>query len=160
MASDVSYIELEFANDDERLHAAAADLVISKKSPRCILKQGPYSYKIEGGTGGSLCYRKGNTGDWIDIARWVFYGASLTVIYRKPSWLRPMYERLFTNMNFASVGFGEHTISVTDIQGETMRHKRFHLIPPGAMTKVLVDKLHFTQQHAERLMNELKISGA
>jgi hypothetical protein len=160
MASDVSYVELEFADDDRRLHAAAADLVISKKSPGCILKQAPYSYRIEGGTGGSLSYRKGSTGDWIDIARWVFYGASLTVIYRKPSWLRPMYERLFTNMNFASVQFGEHTISVTDTQGKTMRHKRFHLIPPGAMTKVLVDKFHFTQQHAELLMNELKISGA
>jgi hypothetical protein len=160
MASDVPYIELEFADDDERLHAAAADLVISKKGPRCILKQGPYSYKIEGGTGGSLCYRKGNTGDWIDVATWVFYGAWLTVIYRKPSWLRPMYERLFTNMNFASVKFGEHTIGVTDTQGRTMRHKRFRLIPPGAMTKVLVDKFHFTQDHADRLMTELKMPGA
>jgi hypothetical protein len=158
--SDVSYIELEFAHDDKRLHAAAADLVISKKSPRCILKQGAYSYKIEAGTGGSLCYRKGSTGDWIDVARWVFYGACLTVIYRKPLWLRPMYERLFANMNFCSVDFGEHTISVTDTQGKTMRHKRFRLIPPGAMTKVLVDKLRFTEERAERLLSELKMSGA
>jgi hypothetical protein len=71
-----------------------------------------------------------------------------------------MYERLFTNMNFASVGFGEHTIRVTDTQGKPMRHKRFYLIPPGAMTKVLVDKFHFTQDHADRLMNELKMPGA
>jgi len=157
--TDTPYVHLEFAEHDKSLHSAAAELLLSKKEHRYILKEGLYSYKIDGGTSGCLYYRKGTRGDWIDIARWGFYGAYLRVLYRKPLWLRPMYESLFTKMNFTSVTFSEHTIGVTDTEGDTIHHKRFRLIPPGAMTKMLVDKFRFTEEHAQRLLSELKMSG-
>jgi hypothetical protein len=158
--TDTPYVHLEFPEGNKSLHSTAAQLLLSKKEHRYILKQGLYSYKIEGGTDGCLYYRKGSRGEWIDIARWAFYGGYLRVLYRKPFWLQPMYESLLTRMNFTSVRFGEHTISVTDTEGNTIHHKRFRLIPPGAMTKVLVDKFHFTQERADGLMNELNLSGA
>jgi len=157
--TDTPYVHLEFAEHDKSLHSAAAELLLSKKEHRYILKEGLYSYKIDGGTSGCLYYRKGTRGDWIDIARWGFYGAYLRVLYRKPLWLRPMYESLFTKMNFTSVTFSEHTTGVTDTEGDTIHHKRFRLIPPGAMTKMLVDKFRFTEEHAQRLLSELKMSG-
>lgn len=158
--TDTTYVHREFPEHDKSLHSAAAELLLSKKKCRYILKQGLYSYKIEGGTDGCLYYRKGSSGDWIDIARWGFYGAYLRVLYRKPFWLRPMYESLFTKMNFASVTFGEYSISVTDTEGNTIHHRRFRLIPPGAMTKMLVDRFRFTEEHAERVLSELKMPGA
>ncbi|HJX69961.1 MAG TPA: hypothetical protein VJ441_02585 [Dehalococcoidia bacterium] len=144
----------DFEFSDKAIHELAAAILLSREDSEVVLAQGEYSYKIKGDGDGYLYYRKGNR-DWVLIANWCFYGLYIVVRYRKPMWLRPMYESLFRQMNFVSILFGEHSIEAVTTSGGIMRSRRFRLSPPFALEEVVTKKFGYSLEKIETLKAEL-----
>lgn len=147
---------LDFDPGDLAIHEFATNILLGKQDIEGVLAQGEYSYKVKGGECGCLCYRKGNR-DWIMIANWCFYGLYIVVRYRKPLWLRPMYQSLFAKMNFVSVTFQDHAIEIAGKGGEVLSSRRFRLSPPLAFEEVMTEKFGYSPQSVENLKLELNI---
>ena len=139
-----------FDLDNESIHELSAAILLSKEDAEIVLGEGDYFYKVKGGEGGHLFYRKGNR-DWVLIANWCFYGLYIVVRYRKALWLRPMYRILFTQMNFVSVTFYDYSVELVDTSGEILRSRRFRLSPPQALEEVMADKFGYSPQKVEDL---------
>lgn len=146
----------DFDFSDETIHELAAAILLSKEDSEIVLAQDDYSYKIKGGENGYLCYRKGNR-EWVLIANWCFYGLYIVVRYRKPLWLRPMYESLFAQMNFVSVTFHDYSIELVATDGEILRGRRLRLSPPHALDEVMTEKFGYSPQKVEDLKLKLII---
>lgn len=144
----------DFDSSDEAIHELAAAILLSKEDAEIVLAQGEYFYKVKGGADGYLCYRKGNR-DWVLIANWCFYGLYIVVRYRKPIWLRPMYQNLFAQMNFVSVTFHDYSIGLLGTDGQILRGRRLRLCPPSAFREVMTSKFGYTQEEAEALKVKL-----
>lgn len=144
----------DFEFSDETIHELAAAILLGKEESEVALAQGEYSYKVKGGEDGYLYYRKGN-GDWILVANWCFYGLYIVVRYRRPLWLRPMYQSLFTQMNFISVTFLDHSIELVGTDGEILRGRRLRLSPPSAFREVMTNRFGYTEEEAEALKVKL-----
>ncbi len=147
----------DFDVSDNLIHELAAAILLSKDDSGLMLTQGKYVYQVKGGGGGYLYYKKGDKQDWILVATWCFYGLYIVVRYRKPLWLRPMYESLFRQMNFVSILFGEHSIEAVATNGEIMRSRRFRLSPPSALNKVMTEQFGYSQEKVETLQAELNL---
>lgn len=144
----------DFEFSDEAIHELAAATLLSKEDAEILLAQGEYSYKVKGGEDGHLCYRKSNR-DWVLIANWCFYGLYIAVRYRKPVWLRPMYQSLFAQMNFVSITFHDYSIELVGTDGEIIRGRRLRLCPPSAFREVMTSKFGYTEEEAEALKVKL-----
>ena len=144
----------DFEFSDEAIHELAAAILLSKEDSEIVLAQGEYSYKVKGGEDGYLCYRKGNR-NWVLIANWCFYGLYIVVRYRRPLWLRPMYQSLFAQMNFVSVTFHDYSIELVGTDGEILRGRRLRLCPPSAFREVMTSKFGYTEEEAEALKVKL-----
>jgi len=144
----------DFEFSDEAIHEIAAAILLSEEDSEIVLAQGQYFYKVKGGQDGALSYRKGNR-DWILVANWCFYGLYIVVRYRKPAWLRPMYQNLFTLMNFVSVAFDDYSIELVGTDGEILRGRRLRLCPPHAFEEVMTSKFGYSQNKAEDLKAKL-----
>jgi len=145
-----------FYGSDEAIHEIATAILLSKEDTEIVLGDGQYFYKVKGGESGHLFYRKGNR-DWFLIANWCFFGLYIVVRYRKAFWLRPMYRRLFAQMNFGSVTFHDYSIELVGTSGETLRSRRFRLSPPQALEEVMADKFGYSPQKVEDLKAEVGI---
>ena len=145
-----------FNSSDDAIHELAAAILLSKEDSEIVLPHGGYFYKVRGGGDGYLHYRKGNR-DWVLIANWSFYGLYIVVRYRKPLWLRPMYQSLFAKMNFVSVIFHDYSIELVGTRGETLRSRRFRLNPPGALEQVMSEKFGYSPEKVEHLKVELNL---
>jgi len=139
---------------DDSIHELAAAILISREDAEIVLAQGEYFYKVRGGEDGHLYYRKGNR-DWVLIANWCFYGLYIVVRYRRPLWLRPMYQSLFKQMNFTSVTFDDSSIELVGTDGEILRGRRLRLSPPSAFREVMTSKFGYTEEEAEALKVKL-----
>lgn len=138
-----------FDISDDTIHRFAVTLLLSSYSSKYVLTQGSYTYRVKGGTDGHLYYRKGETGKWVLIANWCFYGLYIVVRYRKPIWLRPMYSNLFAKMNFASATFNDYSIELVDSDGQTLRSRRFRLSPPSAFSRVISEKFGYSEEQIQ-----------
>lgn len=136
---------------DETIHKFAVTLLLSRYEAECILMQDNYAYRVKGGADGHLYYRKGETGNWVLITNWCFYGLYIVVRYRKPVWLRPMYESLFAKMSFVSVNFQDYSIELVSSDGQTLRSRRFRLSPPSAFGKVMSEKFGYSEEQVHFL---------
>jgi len=145
-----------FEFSDEAIHELAVVILLGKQDSEIVFAQGEYSYKVKGGEDGYLCYRKGNR-EWVLIANWCFYGLYIVVRYRKPLWLRPMYESLFAQMNFVSVTFHDYSIELVATDGEILRGRRLRLSPPHALEEVMTEKFGYSPQKVEDLKLKLSI---
>jgi len=145
----------EFDISDDSIHKFAVTILLSKYDSELILTHGKFAYRVMGGRDGHLYYKKGNNGNWILIANWCFYGLYIVVRYRKPAWLRPMYETLFAKMNFVSTIFDEYSIEIVGTDGQILRSRRFRLSPPSALDKVMSEKFGYTEEKIQRLKAEL-----
>ena len=144
------------AASDETIHELAVAILLSKEDSEIVFAQGEYSYKVKGGEDGYLCYQKGNR-HWVLIANWCFYGLYIVVRYRKPLWLRPMYQSLFTQMNFVSVTFHDYSIELVGTGGETLRSRRLRRSPPHGLEEVMTEKFGYSPQNVEDLKIKLGI---
>lgn len=144
------------AASDEAIHEVAATILLSKEDAEIVLAQGEYYYKVKGGEDGYLYYRKGDR-EWILVANWCFYGLYIVVRYRKPLWLRPMYQSLFAQMNFVSVTFHDYSIELVGTDGEILRSRRFRLSSPHALEEVMTEKFGYSPQKVEDLKLRLSI---
>ncbi len=142
---------INYEASDETIHEFAVAHLLGESNSELTLVQGNYAYKVSGGKGGLLYYRKGAKYDWILIANWCFYGLYIVVRYRKPVWLRPMYESLFGKMNFGFITFKDYSIELIDSGGQMLRSRRFRLSPPSAFDEVMVEKLGFSQEQIQSL---------
>lgn len=147
--------ERNFDTSDQAIHKLAATILLSQYDSEFVFTQGNYAYKIRGGKGGVLYYRKGIKTEWILIANWCFYGLYMVVRYRKPIWLRPMYTSLFTKMHFTSVTFEDYNIELVSSDGQTLRSRRFSLSPPSAFNEVMSEKFGYSEEQVELLKTEL-----
>jgi hypothetical protein len=138
------------------IHELAVVILLSKEDSEIVLAQDDYSYKVKGGQDGYLCYRKGNR-EWILVANWCFYRLYIVVRYRKPIWLRPMYQSLFAQMNFVSVTFDDYSIELVGTDGEILRGRRLRLSPPHALEEVMSEKFGYSPQKVEDLKLKLGI---
>lgn len=145
-----------FEFSDDAIHELAAAILLSKEDSEIVLAQDEYSYKVRGGQDGYLYYRKGNR-DWVLIANWCFYGLYVVVRYRKPLWLRPMYQSLFAQMNFAFVTFHDYSIELVGTDGEILRGRRLRLSPPQALEEVMTEKFGYSPHKVEDLKLKLGI---
>ena len=141
----------------DAIHELAPAILLSEQSSEFTLSQGKYAYRVKGGKGGYLCYKKSATDSWILIANWCFYGLYIVVRYRKPLWLRPMYRSLFAKMNFDLVSFHDHSIEAAGIDGESLRGRRLRLSPPFAFEEVMVEKFGYSPQKVGELKQKLKL---
>jgi hypothetical protein len=147
----------DFDISDGFIHELASAILLGGSSSEFMLTQGKYTYRVAGGSDGHLYYRK-ETGDhWILIANWCFYGLYIVVRYRRPLWLRPMYQILFAKMNFVSVTFFDHGIELVGTEGEVLKGRKFRLSPPSALTKVMSEKFGYTQEKIEELKATLYV---
>ena len=142
---------------DDAIHRFASLILLSEEGSEFILTQGKYAYRVGGGEGGHLYYRKGEGDNWVLVANWCFYGLYIVVRYRRPLWLRPMYQSLFAQMNFVSVTFHDNSIELVGTDGEILRSRRLLLVPPSAFTRVMTEKLGFSPERAEAIKSELKL---
>jgi len=140
-----------FDISDDTIHRFAVTLLLSSYSSKYALTQGSYTYRVKGGDDGYLYYKKGNDGNWVLIANWCFYGLYIVVRYRKPVWLRPMYESLFAKMSFVSVNFQDYSIELVSSDGQTLRSRRFRLSPPSAFGKVMSEKFGYSEEQVHFL---------
>ncbi len=147
----------EFSASDDAIHKFAITLLLSRYESECILTQGNYAYRVKGGTSGHLYYKKSNSDNWILVANWCFYGLYIVVRYRKPVWLRPMYETLFARMNFVSTIFDDYSIEIVATNGQILRSRRFRLSPPLAFGKVMSENFGFTEEKIRLLKQELGV---
>ena len=145
----------EFDVSDDAIHKFASTVLLSKYDKELILRQGNFAYRVNGGNDGFLYYTKGNSDNWILIANWCFYRLYMVVRYRKPVWLRPMYESLFAKMNFVSTIFDEDSIEIVGTDGQILRSRRFRLSPPLALDKVMSEKFGYTEEKIQHLKAEL-----
>ena len=141
----------DFGISDDFIHELAPSILLNKQNSEFTLTQGKYAYRVRGGSDGHLYYRKGASDNWILIANWCFYGLYIVVRYRKPVWLKPMYQSLFAKMNFVSVTFFDRNIELVGTEGEILRGRRFRLSPPSALSKVMTEKFGYTQEKVEEL---------
>lgn len=148
-------ISWSFDLSNEAIHKLASTLLLSKYDSEFILTQGNYAYKVSGGNGGDLYYKKGASGKWMLIANWCFYGLYIVIRYRKPVWLRPMYESLFAKMKFVSTIFGEYSIELVCSDGQIMRSRRFRLSPPSALNKVMSEEVGYSEEKIQLLKEKL-----
>ena len=146
---------IDYEASDDSIHKFATTLLLSRYDAEFILTQGNYAYKVRGGKGGALYYKKGPKGDWVLIANWCFYGLYIVVRYRKPAWLRPMYETLFAKMNFVSTIFDDYSIEIVGTNGQILRSRRFSLSPPSALDKVMSEEFNYAEDNILRLKAEL-----
>ena len=144
-------INYNFDVSDGTIHKFAVALLLSRYDSDLILTQGNLAYQVKGGDGGYLRYKKGNSGKWVLIANWCFYGLYIAVRYRKPIWLRPMYRSLFSKMNFSSITFKDHSIELVDSDGQTLQSRRFRLSPPSAFNRVMSEKLGYPEEQIQLL---------
>jgi hypothetical protein len=147
----------DFDISDGFIHELAAAILLGDRSSESMLTQGKYAYRVRGGSDGHLYYRKGAGDNWILIANWCFYGLYIVVRYRKPVWLKPMYQGLFAKMNFVSVTFFDHSIELVGTEGEILRGRKFRLSPPSALSKVMTEKFGYTQEKVEELKATLYV---
>lgn len=141
----------DFDISDDFIHELAPSILLSEQSSEFTLSQGKYAYRIRGGSDGYLYYKKGASDNWILIANWCFYGLYIVVRYRKPVWLKPMYQSLFAKMNFVSVSFFDHSIALVSTEREILRSRRFRLSPPFALSKAMTENFGYTQEKAKKL---------
>jgi len=146
-----------FDVSDETIHEFAVALLLSRYDSEFILTQGNYAYRVKGGDDGYLSYKKGNSDKWVLIANWCFYGLYIVVRYKKAVWLRPMYNSLFTKMNFRTITFNDHSIELVNSDGQTLRSRRFRLSPPSAFDKVMLEQFGFPEEKIQRLKAELSL---
>jgi len=146
----------EFEFSDQVIHELVAAILLSTEDGEIVLTQGDYSYKVKGGEDGYLSYQKADRG-WVLIANWCFYGLYMVIRYRKPLWLRPMYQNLFAHMNFLSVSFNDSSIELVGRGGEILRSRRFRLSPPHALEQVMSEKFGYSSEKVERLKVELNL---
>ncbi len=140
-----------FDISNESIHKFAITILLSKYELELILTQGNFAYRVKGGKSGHLYYKKSNSDNWILVANWCFYGLYIVVRYRKPVWLRPMYKRLFTEMNFVSITFQDYSIELVDSDGQTLQSRRFRLSPPSAFNKVMSEKFGYPEKEIQLL---------
>jgi len=146
-----------FNISDETIHKFASTVLLGRYDSEFILTQGNFAYRVKGGDGGYLYYKKGDSSNWVLIANWCFYGLYIVVRYRKPVWLRPMYRSLFAKMNFVSVAFDDYSIELVDSEGQTLRSRRFRLSPPSAFNKVMSENFGFSEEKIRLLKQELGV---
>lgn len=146
-----------FDISDDFIHALAPAILLSDQSSEFTLTQSKYAYRVRGGSDGCLHYKKEASDNWVLIANWCFYGLYIVVRYRKPVWLKPMYQSLFAKMNFVSVTFFDHSIELVGREGEILRGRRFRLSPPFALSKVMTEKFGYTQEKIEELKAKLDL---
>lgn len=144
----------DFEFSEETIHELAATILLGKEDAEIVLGQGEYAYKVKGGQDGHLYYRKGNR-DWVLTANWCFYGLYIVVRYRRPLWLRPMYQSLFKQMNFTSVTFDDSGIELVGTDGEILRGRRLRLSPSAAFREVMTSRFGYTEEEAEALKVKL-----
>lgn len=147
----------DFPLKDDAIHSLAAAILLSKEEAEIVIADDNYAYKVKGGDSGHLYYRKLSKEDWILIANWCFYGLYIAIRYRKPLWLRPLYEKLFSEMHFVSVEFGDYSIKLAGTDGEVIKGRKLRLSPPNALREVLREKFHFSPDNIEKLEAELKV---
>jgi hypothetical protein len=147
----------DFDISDGFIHELASAILLGDRSPEFMLTQDKYAYRVRGGSDGHLYHRKGASDNWILIANWCFYGLYIVVRYRKPVWLKPMYQSLFAKVNFVSVTFFDHSIELVGTEGEILRGRKFRLSPPSALSKVMTEKFGYTQEKVEELKATLYV---
>ena len=140
-----------FDVSDETIHKFASTALLGRYDSEFILTQGNFAYRVKGGEDGYLYYKKGDSGNWVLIANWCFYGLYIVVRYRRPVWLRPVYRSLFTKMNFVSITFEDYNIELVGSDGQTLRSRRFRLSPPSAFNKVMSDKFGYPEEQIQFL---------
>jgi len=150
-------INFNSAISDESIHKFAVAHLLSSYDSELILTQGNFAYQVKGGNSGYLSYKKGNSDEWVSIADWCFYGLYIVVRYRKPTWLRPMYETLFARMNFVSTIFNDYSIEIVGIDGQTLRSRRFRLSPPSAFNRVMSEQFGFSEEKIQLLKKEMEL---
>ena len=148
-------INFNSAISDESIHRFAVAHLLSSYDSELILTRGNFAYQVKGGNSGYLSYKKGNSDKWVSIADWCFYGLYIVVRYRKPTWLRPMYETLFDGMNFVATIFDEYSIEIVATNGGILRSRRFRLSPPLAFDKVMLEQFGFSEEKIQHLKTEL-----
>jgi hypothetical protein len=151
MEDRVSIVSHSFDISDETIHKFASTILLSRYDAESILTQGNFAYRVKGGDNGHLYYTKGDSGNWVLIANRCFYGLYIAVRYRKPVWLRPMYESLFAKMNFLSVAFHDYSIELVGSNGQTLRSRRFRLSPPSAFYRVMSEKFGYPEEQIQFL---------
>ena len=144
-----------FDTSDETIHKFVVAHLLSGYDSELILTQGNYAYRVKGGDEGYLRYKKGYSDKWVLIANWCFYSLYIVVRYRKPVWLRPMYENLFAKMHFTSVSFEDYSIELVGSDRQTLRSRRFRLSPPLAFSKVMAEKFGFSEEKIKVLKAEI-----
>jgi len=142
---------------DDFIHELATAILLGERDMECILTQCKYAYRVRGGRDGYLYYKKRVSDNWILIANWCFYSLYIVVRYRKPIWLKPMYQSLFAKMNFVSVTFFDHSIELVSTEGEILRGRKFRLNPPFALNKVMTEKFGYTREKVEGLKAKLHL---
>ena len=155
MEDRASIVSHSFDISDETIHKFASTILLSRYDSESILTQGNFAYRVKGGDSGHLYYQKGNSGKWVLIANWCFYGLYIVVRYRKPVWLRPMYESLFAKMNFVLITFKDNSIELVGSDGQVLRSRRFRLSPPLALDKVTSEKFGYTEREIQSLKTKL-----
>lgn len=147
-------VRLHFEDGDSLIHGFAVDCLLDQEHKEYLLSQAQYTYRVWGGPDGFLYYRKANR-DWVLVANWCFYRLYMVVRYRKPLWLRPMYEALFKRMNFVCALFDENAIELLGTDGKIMRSRRFRLSPPLALEKVMTERFGFSLDAVKELKAKL-----
>ena len=147
----------DFAISDDFIHELVSAILLGDQSSEFMLTQGRYAYRVRGGSDGHLYYKKGAGDNWILIADWCFYGLYIVVRYRKPVWLKPMYQNLFAKMNFVSVTFFDHSIELVGTEGEILKGRKFRLSPPSALSKIMTENFGYTQEKLEELKATLHV---
>lgn len=145
----------EFCVSDPTIHKFAVALLLSRYDSECILTQGNFAYQVKGGDSGHLRYKKGDGGKWVLITNWCFYGLYIVVRYRKPVWLRPMYESLFARMNFAFIAFQDYTVELVSSDGQRLRSRRFRLSPPSGFDRVMREKFGYPEEQIHFLKTKV-----
>jgi len=146
-----------FDISDDTIHKVAVAVLLSRQDSEFILTQGNYAYQVKGGDSGYLYYRKGDGDKWVLVANWCFYGLYIVVRYRKPVWLRPMYESLFSKMNFVLVTFQDYSIELVASDGQILRSRRFRLSPPSAFNRVMSEQFGFSEEKIQLLKKEMEL---
>ena len=140
-----------FDASDESIHKLASTILLSTYDSELMLTQSNFAYQVKGGDAGYLSYKKGNSGKWVLIANWCFYGLYIVVRYRKPVWLRPMYKSLFTKMNFVSITFKDYSIELVGSDGQISQSRRFRLSLPSAFNEVMSEKFGYPEEQIQFL---------
>ena len=146
-----------FLPSDDSIHELAVEAILGHEVRETILKQKQYAYKIKGGEGGYLYYKKGVKGSWILVANWYSYGFFLTIRYRKSQWLRAFYERLFEKMEFFFVDFCAGGFELVRTDGTILKGMRLNLSPPGCFEKYLVDNFRLSPKDIGEIRSKLNI---